>query len=136
MPALAMLFVTLAVVFLGGWSSQFDKGYEAASSGQADAAIYHYSQALESGDLSRQNRARALNNRAIAYIQKGSFVRAMVDLDLAVQLAPDDLSIARNRQATLVMSAGTTQVAVQSASLQETSTGLRTQPRSKLFGLL
>ena len=136
MHLIGMLIVTAVIVFLTGWSDQFDKGVRAARQGQVDSAIRHYTQALEGGDLSRRNQARALNNRAIAYCQKGLYARALNDLDLAIQLSPDDLEITRNRQMTYLLNSGTTAAAFHSASAADFPGGLRLQERIKLFGLL
>lgn len=137
MHILGMLIVTAVILFLTSWSDNFDKGYNAAHQGQVDGAIYHYTLALEGGDMSRQNQARALNNRAIAYYQKGLYTRALRDLDLAIQLTPMDLSITRNRQAAAMMANGSiSQPTVLSAASGEQVIGLRTQQRIKLFGLL
>ena len=136
MHIIGMLIVTAVIVFLTGWSDHFDDGYKAARQGQVDAAIYHYTQALQTGELSRQNQARALNNRAIAYYQKGLYARALNDLDLAIQLSPTDLEITRNRQTTAFMNNGGTTVAAVQSAAGEFPGGLRLQQRIKLFGLL
>ena len=136
MHMLGMLIVSAFIIFMTGWADDFDEGYKAARQGQVDAAIYHYTQALQSNDLSRRNQARALNNRAIAYYQKGMFTRALTDLDLAIQLSPDELDITRNRQTTYLASNGTMQASFQSAAVSDFPGGLRLQQRIKLFGLL
>ena len=124
MHLIGMLIVTLGILFYTSLSDQFDKGLKAAREGQVDASIYHYTQALQTGDLSRRNQARALNNRAIAYYQKGQFARALNDLDLAIQLSPEDLEILRNRQTTYMASSGTSAAVMQTAAT-EYAGGLR-----------
>ncbi len=139
MHMLMMLVVTAFILILTGRADHFDDGYAAANQGQVDAAIYHYTQALQSGDLSRRNQARALNNRAIAFYQKGLYDRALADLDRAMQLAPEDLDIIRNRQTAWLMAGGgsdTTQSAVFANNSSGFAGGLRTQQRIKLLGIL
>ena len=134
---LFMLIVLLAIIVLTGGSDQFDKAYDASRQGQVDEAIYHYSQALKSGDLSRRNQARALNNRAIAYFQKGLYDRALSDLQQAMLIAPEDLEMFRNRDV-IQRANGTAEPA--STPFQSASSGfpggLRLQEKIKLFGLL
>ena len=136
MHLIGMLLVTAFILFLTARTDHFDEGDKAARQGQVDSAIYHYTLALETGDLSRNNQARALNNRAIAYYRKGQYALALRDLDLAIQLSPSDLAITRNRQTTAIANTSGLQAIAHSSPQGEFAGGLRMQQRIKLFGLL
>jgi len=101
MQAIPILIIMVIVLAVTSISDNFEKGNQAIAAGHADAAILHYTKALEAGDLSRHNRARALNNRAVAYDQKGLFSAALSDYDAAIRLVPDDFEIQRNRGLTM-----------------------------------
>lgn len=136
MHVIGMLLVTVIIIALTSRADSFDKAYAASQQGQVDAAIYHYTQAVESGGLSRENLARALNNRAVAYYQKGLYDRALADLDRAIQVAPEDLEIIRNREATYRATGGGRPSTQPVAHASAFPGGLRVQERIKLFGLL
>lgn len=127
MHSIIMLAILAVILVVTGRTDDFDRGYEAGLQGRHDAAAAYYTKALRQGDLSRENQARALNNRAIAYLRMGQVDRARSDLDAAVLVLPEDLVIARNRTA-----------AGRSAVLAEGTPGGRIQPQEKvrLFGLL
>ncbi|MFN4088998.1 MAG: hypothetical protein ACK4QW_08160 [Alphaproteobacteria bacterium] len=132
MHTIAML-VILAVILVvtGSRPDDFDRGYQAGQQGRHEAAINYYTKALREGDLSRENRARALNNRAIAYALAGRTDRALVDLDSAVMVEPGDLVIARNRTAVVNRRDPT-----ERGPAERATAALQPQERVRLFGLL
>src|SRR3546814_13992153 len=71
MHTIIMLVVLAVILVVTGRTDDFDRGYEAGLEGRHDAAAAYYTKSLREGDLSRENRARALNNRAIASLRMG-----------------------------------------------------------------
>ena len=128
MHTIIMLVILAVILVITGRTDDFDRGYDAGQQGRYDAAVAYYTKALREGELSRENRARALNNRAIAYLRMGERGRAILDLDAAVMVEPSDLSIVRNRTAA---------AAIPDAAPPDALAGsLRPQERVRLFGLL
>lgn len=64
-------------------------GLAARSSGDFDGAIYYYTQAIATGELTKPYLATVLNSRGVAYEVKGDADKAMADFDAAIQLKPD-----------------------------------------------
>ncbi len=106
---MALLRFTLAALLLGLglgwgaaplWAGALDEmretmatddvaaGLAAHGRGDHDGAIRRYSQAIESGSLSKPNLAVAYNNRANALEDKGQIDLALADYDQAVKLDP------------------------------------------------
>jgi len=128
MHTIIMLVVLAVILVVTGRTDDFDRGYEAGLQGRHDAAAAYYTKALREGELSRENKARALNNRAIAYLRMGQVERAMTDLDAAVMVEPTDMVIARNR---------TTAVSrPDEAAARTMASTLQPQERVRLFGML
>lgn len=63
-------------------------GNRAAEKGDLDKAIKHFSAAIESGKLSKENQAIAYNNRGSAYDDKGATDKAIKDFSKAMELNP------------------------------------------------
>ncbi len=142
-----ILVVAVAVLLMtGGGSDHFDKAFLASAQGNHEAAIAYYTRALESGDLSRANRARALNNRAIAYDQKAMYQQALDDYQEAMAIAPQDLEILRNRSETMQRAEsvradpfGRQLVQVSSMRMGDSAqvaAGLRVKEKQKILGIL
>ncbi len=84
-----------------GWGQVRDN-YERCSQevdGDADAALHYCTAAIESGQLSDTNLRGALNNRGIAFKNKGDYERAIRDFDQAIGLNPNDTKALNNRGA-------------------------------------
>ncbi len=62
-------------------------------------AAHHYTVAIDSGALSRQNRAIAYNNRGVAWARLGDYERALADFTEARALTPGDSILFSNIQA-------------------------------------
>lgn len=65
-------------------------GLAAMESGDYDSAISLFTRALKRGGLAGDDREFAYANRGRAYLKKGDFSSAIVDLDRARQMKPDD----------------------------------------------
>lgn len=65
-------------------------GIVARKNGDYAEAIRLYTRALESRDLSQNNRAIALNNRCNVYNDKAQHGSAIADCDAAIQIKPDN----------------------------------------------
>lgn len=106
MHVVAMLVFIAVVVALTGRGDAFDKAFDAAELGRLDAAIHHYTDAIESNDLSRINRARAYNNRGVAYEHMGMYGQALADFEAALRLTPGDPDVAGNRDVAMAKVTG------------------------------
>lgn len=73
---LALLAVLCPAAAFARGDRHFDAAYAAKKRGDLDAAIAEYTLALNAGDLSRENRAPAFNNRGNAYEDKRQYDRA------------------------------------------------------------
>ncbi|CAO0821748.1 Tetratricopeptide repeat protein [Desulfarculales bacterium] len=69
-------------------TSEILVGNHAAEKGDLDKAIRHFSAAIESGKLSKENLAIAYNNRGSAYDDKGATDKAIKDFSKAIELNP------------------------------------------------
>jgi tetratricopeptide (TPR) repeat protein len=65
-------------------------GLEALNGGDYDKAISLFTRALDSGELRGDDKEFAYANRGRAYLKKGDLSSAIVDLDKARQMKPDD----------------------------------------------
>jgi len=65
-------------------------GLKALQNGDNDTAINLFTRALKSGQLKGDDREFAYANRGKAYLNKGDLSDAVVDLDAARQMKPDD----------------------------------------------
>ncbi len=92
-----MAFAFLLVAFVGD-GDEFDRAWDAAAEGRFETAAYHYTSAIESGALSREDRSVAYNNRGVAWARLGYFDRALADFDAALSLAPGDSILFTNIQ--------------------------------------
>src|SRR5690349_8555900 len=63
-------------------------GLAARTRGDFDGAIYYYTQAIATGELSEADRATVLNGRGVAFDFKGQTEKAVADFDAAIQLRP------------------------------------------------
>ncbi|TFE76455.1 hypothetical protein A7D33_09885 [Candidatus Methylacidiphilum fumarolicum] len=66
--------------FQAGLNEQYHKSYE--------EAIAHYTQAIDSGELSRETLAIAYNNRADIWFALGHYYKAISDYNRAIELNP------------------------------------------------
>ena len=73
---------------LNGYDA-FKHGFVAARDGDLDQAIVYYSGAIDSGDLTLEDVAAVLYNRANAYHYKGLFDEAIADYDAALSNKPN-----------------------------------------------
>ncbi len=64
-------------------------GNEAAEKGDLDQAIKHFTRAIDSKKLSKENLAIAHNNRGSAYDDKGNVDQAIKDYSKAIAINPD-----------------------------------------------
>ena len=128
MHTIFMLVVLAVILVVTGRANDFDRGYQASVAGQHDVAAAYYTKALREGALSRENKARALNNRAIAFMRMGQVGRAMTDLDAAVMVEPTDLVIARNRTAAVSRA--------EEQAARAVAASLQAQGRIRLFGFI
>ncbi len=74
-----------------------DKALGAQDAGGHDLAIDYWTRCIEGGDLGRENRATAYNNRGLAYDDKGQYDRAIQDYDTAIRLDPNGPTAYNNR---------------------------------------
>lgn len=72
-------------------------GAAASNRGDYDEAIRLFTQALNSGQLSSQNREIAFSNRGISWFNKGEYDKAIADYDEALRLNPQDDGIFLSR---------------------------------------
>jgi len=91
----AIATAILATIVLWAGSAEADGAddlqacYRANDNGDYDKAIALCTSAVESGDLSSNDQAHALNDRGNAYNTQGDFDRAIASYDDAIRLAPD-----------------------------------------------
>jgi len=62
-----------------------------------DTAIWACSQIIARGQESNEDLAVAYNNRGLAYTNKGQYDRAIIDLDRAIALNPNNAIVYNNR---------------------------------------
>ena len=67
--------------------------------GDPNVVVQACTTALQSGVLSETNRRSALNNRGIAYRNKGDYEHAIQDFNQAIQMNPNDDKVLNNRGA-------------------------------------
>ena len=94
------LLIANALLFLlaGPARAQGNAGAQAcAEPSIVDLALARCTRAIQSGELSEQNMAAALNNRGNAYQNKGDYARAIADYDEAIKLLSDSPLIYSNR---------------------------------------
>ena len=65
-------------------------GNAALIAGDHNAAVAHYSQAIEAGVLTRLGLAMAFHNRGVAFHQLGDYQRAIQDYDTGLRYQPTD----------------------------------------------
>ena len=66
---------------------------EAARAGDLRGAIEHYSEAIESGQLTDHGLALAFHNRGAAYHELGEYQRAIQDYDTGLRYQPSDAHV-------------------------------------------
>ncbi len=96
MVGLMVLAFVLAAFVSDG--DDFDRAWDAAAEGRYQTAAHHYTAAIESGGLSRQDRSVAYNNRGVAWARLGQFDRALTDFSAALSMAPGDSILFSNIQ--------------------------------------
>ncbi len=77
--------------------AEYRAGQEAARTGNHDAAILHYTRAIDSGKLKSGQLLRAHRNRASAYAGKGEYEKAIADYTSVIEINPFD-SVAYNNR--------------------------------------
>src|SRR5690348_5197538 len=87
----------LSLPCLAQTSKQLTACIRDVDSGDAEQVIQNCSQAIDSRQLTEQNLSRALNNRGIAYQNKGDYDRAIADFTRALGLNPNDNKALNNR---------------------------------------
>jgi lipoprotein NlpI len=100
--AIALCVIALTVLSSTGTlradaASDLEACADAEDHNNHDAAIGFCSRALQSGDLSDEDKALALTDRGNAHDGKGDHARAIQDYDQALQLRPDYASAFYNR---------------------------------------
>jgi tetratricopeptide (TPR) repeat protein len=70
---------------LGQGQRHFREGLEAYQRRDLDAAVRHFTLAIESGDLAHPDLFFAFNNRGNAYAARGDYDRALKDDDEALR---------------------------------------------------
>jgi tetratricopeptide (TPR) repeat protein len=88
-----------------------EEGAGALVRGEAQAAVYNYTEALKDPALSNDRRAAILNDRGVANIKLGQTRQAFEDFNLAVQLFPEFAAVYNNR-GNLLLSLGLPQEAI------------------------
>lgn len=88
-----------------------EEGASALVRGEAQAAVYSYTEALKDTSLSNDRRAAILNDRGVANIKLGHTRQAFEDFNLAIQLFPEFAAVYNNR-GNLLLSLGLTQEAI------------------------
>jgi tetratricopeptide (TPR) repeat protein len=119
-PQLVRAFLALAFVAGGGGVSagaapgEPQLAEEAASAlvrGEAQQAVYNYTEALKDTALPNDRRAAILNDRGVANIKLGQTRQAFEDFNLAAQLFPEFAAVYNNR-GNLLLSLGLAKEAV------------------------
>ena len=89
---------------VAGFAEQMSKGVEASNNcydqfrtGNMKAAVDFCTQAIDSGDLEKDDLVSALINRGVAFRNLGKYQRAIVDYTTALKLDPNDPMIYANR---------------------------------------
>ena len=82
---------------LGQGQRHFREGLDAYQGGDFDAAIRHFTLAIESGDLPHPDIFFAFNNRGNAYAARRDYDRALRDYDEALRFNPKYAGALRNR---------------------------------------
>ncbi|MBI4798172.1 MAG: tetratricopeptide repeat protein [Desulfarculus sp.] len=91
---IALAYLLLTVLCAPAWAAAPSPaaailaGNRAAEKGDLDGAIKHFSAAIDSGKLSKENLAIAYNNRGSAYDDKSATDKAIKDFSKAIQLNP------------------------------------------------
>ena len=90
LPLLAVLLslVLSAPALAASPVSEIMAGNQAAEKGDLDRAIKHFSAAIDSGKLSKENLAIAYNNRGSAYDDKRQTDKAIADYTRAIAANP------------------------------------------------
>jgi len=88
--ALLLLSLMVCVTYSGcsGGVHDIKAGIAAANKGDFDKAIELFTRAIESGELSRENRSIAYYNRGRARGEKGNYDKAIADFDRALEINP------------------------------------------------
>ena len=148
MHTIFMLAVLALILVFTGRGNDFDRGYAAASEGRYEASIDYYTKALRESDLTRENRARALNNRGVRTARLSGDSRhaggessimmlkvlAVTDevdpriYSTSLMVEPEDTVIARNRMAVTG--------AVRETAPPDLTAALQPQERIRIFGVL
>ncbi|HEY1630940.1 MAG TPA: tetratricopeptide repeat protein [Rhizomicrobium sp.] len=84
------LVLTAPVLARADAADDGNKGLAALQQGDNDTAIKLFTRALKSGRLAGDDKEFAYANRGRAYLKKGEYSSAIVDLDRARQMKPDD----------------------------------------------
>lgn len=88
-----------------------EEGAGALVRGEAQQAVYNYTEALKDTALPNDRRAAILNDRGVANIKLGQTRQAFDDFNLAVQLFPEFAAVYNNR-GNLLLSLGLEQEAI------------------------
>ena len=88
-----------------------EEGAGALVRGEAQAAVYNYTEALKDRALSNDRRAAILNDRGVANVKLGQTRQAFEDFNLAAQLFPEFAAVYNNR-GNLLLSLGLAKEAI------------------------
>jgi tetratricopeptide (TPR) repeat protein len=96
MPLKAVLWGLAATIILAGGAranalDDGNAGLQALNSGDYDHAIGLFTKAIDSHRLKKDDQEFAYANRGRAYLKKGDYSSAIVDLDRARRAKPDDV---------------------------------------------
>ncbi len=86
-PLLLMLSVT---PLWAGQHPDVTRGLIAVQFGQNETAIGHFTQALETGNLSAQDERAAYYSRGLAKTRLGQYKNSLADFTAAIKVMPDD----------------------------------------------
>lgn len=98
MHMVGLMILAFVMVAFGGNGDDFDRAWDASSEGRYQTAAHHYTTAIESGSLSKQDRSIAYNNRGVAWARLGDFDRALADFNAALSMTPGDSILFSNIQ--------------------------------------
>jgi tetratricopeptide (TPR) repeat protein len=89
-----LLFAFVVVAFLGSAACAdvaelLKMGLAARSRGDVDAAIYYFTQAIDTRSLGAADLAVVMNSRGVAYEFKGEIRKAIGDFDAAIRIMPN-----------------------------------------------
>ena len=73
------------------------KGFDAASRGEYEMAIFYYTEAIDSMELSQESLTQAYHNRGMVHSIKGQYDRAIQDFDQTILLNPQFVFAYGNR---------------------------------------